>query len=246
MNKHIKQLINAFNPSEIFDTNGADLTGSDTVEDFIYRYKYFPKTNLELADCVKKLLDAGETNLNVINTSKIKDFSKIFIGQFPANRGVVNLDIRFWDVSNGENFNQMFFNCSKLITDLSQWDVSNGKTFNAMFYNCSMFNSDLSNWDMHNAVDVSNMFLNCQSFNSDLSNWDVSNVEDFRYMLAGCTNFVPCFEDWDIRSGKHNTDKMFIRIDKFGIEAAIEFAFKWGLDLDKFYVVQTSNPFRFN
>lgn len=238
MNKYIQQLINAFTPTEIIDLDGIDSTGSDTSKDFIYRYKYFPKTNRELAQYVKALLDAGETNLNTIDTSKITDFSKIFIGQLSSNDNeVINIDVRFWDVSNGKNFSFMFFSCSNFNADLSQWDVSDGRLFNGMFYGCKMFNSDLSKWDMHNARNVSNMFLNCTSFNSDLSEWDVSNVEDFQFMLAGCKNFKPCFDNWNIQFGRQKTNKMFIGIDRFTMEKAIQFAKKWDLDLNEFYVV---------
>jgi surface protein len=40
----------------------------------------------------------------------------------------------------------MFTECYKFNSDVSKWDVSNGENFEYMFFNCKSFNANLSNW----------------------------------------------------------------------------------------------------
>ena len=48
-------------------------------------------------------------------------------------------ELKYLDVSNGNNFSEMFYNCNQLqnIDGLSNWNVSNGNNFSCMFSNCN-------------------------------------------------------------------------------------------------------------
>ena len=141
------------------------------------KYKYFPKTKLELTELLKKLINSGEINLNCIDTSAITDMSYLF-GAF-NNIKNINFNVSNWDVSNVENMNYMFFDCKNFDCDLSSWDVSNVEDMYEMFGNCKKFTGKgLENWDVSNVTDISYMFIGCEKLICDLSDWDVSNVKD--------------------------------------------------------------------
>ena len=141
-------------------------------------YEYFPESKSELIKIINKLLEDNQTNLNVINVSKITDMSDLF-SQINENITITNIDISDWDVSNVTNMENMFFDCHEFNCNLSKWDVSNNTTdMGAMFRNCSKFDSDLSNWDVSNVRHMEEMFVNCLKFKGKgLENWDVSNIE---------------------------------------------------------------------
>ncbi len=123
----------------------------------IVDYKYFPKTNKELKNVIKKRIkeEGNEVDLNDIDVSKITDMSWMF---------------------EGTNFNG----------DISRWDVSNVTDMGLMFYTCSNFNSDISDWDVSNVKDMSWMFAKCSKFNQNISNWNVSKVTDNDNMFDYC------------------------------------------------------------
>ena len=121
-------------------------------------YKYFPETNGELKDIIKKRIkeEGNEVDLNDINVSNITDMSNLFYGL--------------------DHFNG----------DISNWDVSNVNDMRSMFYWCSAFDKDISNWDVSNVKYIGYMFYKCESFNQDISNWDVSNIKDFNNIFSYC------------------------------------------------------------
>lgn len=100
------------------------------------------------------------------------------------------IDISDWDVSNIENMNWMFYNCSNLksIGDISNWDVSKVKYMGNMFRSCYMLESvgDLSNWKVSNVENMYHMFNWCEKLQSvgDLSKWDISGVTDMQAMFT--------------------------------------------------------------
>ena len=101
------------------------------------KYEYFPKTNKELKELVNNLIKkyGNKVNLNIINVSNINDFNNIFLGMYKFNG-----DVSEWDISNGLYFNNMFYECYKFNSNLTFWDVSNAKNFNNIFYECYIFN----------------------------------------------------------------------------------------------------------
>ena len=85
--------------------------------DRVQHYEYFPETKKELRDIIENLIDKKGNNvdLNVIDTSKITDMSKLFDDYF----------------------------LNDFCGDVSQWNVSNVKDMNSMFFYCKHFNCDL-------------------------------------------------------------------------------------------------------
>ena len=166
-------------------------------------YKYFPETKEELISNIKELFDKGETNLNIIDTSKITDMSHLF-GDIVNNINKINFDVSRWDVSKVENMYSMFFDCKKFDCDLSKWDVSNVKKTSYMFYDCESFEGKgLEKWDVSNVKDMTCMFGNCIKFEGKgLEKWNVSKVEYMIRMFIGCDNFTgEQIENWKIKKG---------------------------------------------
>ena len=203
-------------------------------------HKYHPKTKEELIDNIKELLDKGETNLNCIDTSAVKDMSNLFNQHVTKIIIPDNVDISNWDVSNVENMHYMFTGCQNLICDLSKWNVSKVEDMSNMFYYCNDLNCkglenwdvsnvknmegifsrckdikfDISNWDVSNVTNMSRMFYFYKNFNCDLSNWNVSKAEDMNYMFYGCEDFDCDLSNWNV-SKVTNMKNMFDSCKKF-------------------------------
>ncbi len=111
------------------------------------------------------------------------------------------VDLELLDVSAITNFQQSFYNCSKLTTKslkISSWRPQNLDYTNFTFYGCSGLTSlDLSKWKMDNVSSVPGMFNGCSSLETlDLSGWnlDKANWHDVsdnygktvRCMFYGC------------------------------------------------------------
>ena len=127
----------------------------------------------------------GET-LDVSSLTKLikcDDFSYLFKGFYKVKH-IIGLED--WDVSNVENMDSIFWDCTHFNSDLSKWDVSGVKNMMFMFLGCENFNSDLSKWDVSNVENMYNMFWGCKNFNSDLSKWNVSSVRNMHDMFDGC------------------------------------------------------------
>ena len=145
-------------------------------------YKYFPKTNKELKDIIKKRIkeEGNEVDLNDIDVSKITDMTSLFEGtDFNGN-------ISEWNVSNVKNMSGMFWACKSFDKDISNLDVSNVTDMSYMFSECESFNQDISNWDVSNVTDMRAMFSYCKSFNQDISSWDVSKVKNMNNVFNDC------------------------------------------------------------
>lgn len=175
-------------------------------------YNYHPTTRGELLNAIDEHYNKGIYDLNDIDVSEITNFSNVF--NRDKNTGNKNFNISDWNVSNGEDFSGMFYECYNFNSDLSNWNVSKGKYFSNMFRECSLFNSDLSKWNVRNAEDFSGMFIGCEKFNRDLSNWKVGNSKNFIGMFLNCENFNCDLSDWDVSSGE-DFEHMF---DNCGIE----------------------------
>ena len=108
--------------------------------------------------------------------------------------------INKWDVSNVEDFSNLFDSQGRFNEDISSWDVSRGRTMESMFTECYSFNQNISNWNVSNVRNMKCMFENCRSFNQNLSRWNVSNVVNMRCMFLWCYSFkqdVDCWDSWD-------------------------------------------------
>ena len=164
------------------------------------KFKYHPETKAELL----KLCRDESVYLGDIDTSKITDMSKLFIGNDEIMYIVENdkysrdfSGIELWDVSNVTNMSYMFYE-SSFNLDISSWDVSNVKDMNSMFA-YSSFNRDINFWNVSNVTDMSYMFSD-SSFNQDISSWDVSNVTDMSSMFSG-SPFNQDISSWVVPNG---------------------------------------------
>lgn len=95
------------------------------------------------------------------------------------------VDLELLDVSAVTNFQQSFYNCSKLTTKslkISSWRPQNLDYTNFTFYGCSGLTSlDLSKWKMDKVCSVPGMFNGCSSLETlDLSGWNLekANLHD--------------------------------------------------------------------
>ncbi len=135
------------------------------------------------------------------------------------------------DVSEVEQFTQMFEGCIKLTSlDLSSWDVSKVWKFSKMFKSCeSMTSLNINNWNTESATDMGYFFYGCKSLTSlnvnhlktgkvtffdnmfrfceklttvNLSNWDTGSCINMAEMFHGCIGM----KTLDLR--KFNTSKV--------------------------------------
>ena len=122
-------------------------------KDFDPKYKYFPKSRLQLKRIVIQLLKerGKDADLNDIDTSKVERMFSLFNNLDPHN------------------------------IDISEWDVSNVKDMRAMFYGCKNFNCDISKWDVSKVQDMYVMFLDCEKFDCDLEDWKVNVPRNMQY-----------------------------------------------------------------
>lgn len=154
MKHNIKKLVLEYNR---FMDDVLDNSDEMVFQDIIKSKMYHPKTNKELKEQIKELLNKGYTNFNIIDVSEIDDFSYVF-----PNLSLETLDLSGWDVSKGETFSDMFYGCKNLKElDITNWDVSNGTNFEHMFYDCKLLNMDISKWNTKSAHTFYGMFFNC-------------------------------------------------------------------------------------
>jgi hypothetical protein len=71
------------------------------------KYKYFPKTSIELQKIINSLIKkyGNSVDLNNINVSKIDNFNCLF-----STKDFYG-DVSEWDTSNGLNFEMVCFEC---------------------------------------------------------------------------------------------------------------------------------------
>lgn len=163
-------------------------------------YNYHPESKSELADIINELLQRGETNLNYIDVSKVKDFVNLFaIVKIRYHDNLPNVDVSEWNISDDAKIQALFKNFKNFNGDLSLWDMSKRKSLAYMFYGCELFTGKgLENWDISNVNSCSHMFGECKTFNADISKWDVSNLKNTGYMFFCCTNFNQDLSGWNI------------------------------------------------
>ena len=185
--KHINQFITEYIIKKKLDT---------PINSEITNYLYHPETKSELSKIIRKLLKDNQTDLNIIDVSKITNMSDLF-SQINDNITITNIDISDWDVSNVTNMENMFFDCRKFNCNLSKWNVSNVTTMESMFSNCENFTGDgLENWDVGNVENIAAIFYNCKKFDCDLSSWKFNKVKQTRYMFCRCENFDCNVSNW--------------------------------------------------
>lgn len=151
--------------------------------------------------------DADKVNLNWYKSADLKTIKLLkkakpdYYIYFRGCNLLEEADLELLDVSAVTNFQQSFYNCSKLTTKslkISSWRPQNLDYTNFTFYGCSGLTSlDLSKWKMDKVTSVPGMFNGCSSLETlDLSGWnlDKANWHDVsdnygktvRCMFYGC------------------------------------------------------------
>lgn len=151
--------------------------------------------------------DADKVNLNWYKSADLKTIKLLKKAKpdyeiyFRDCNLFEEVDLELLDVSAVTNFQQSFYNCSKLTTKslkISSWRPQNLDYTNFTFYGCSGLTSlDLSKWKMDKVTSVPGMFNGCSSLETlDLSGWnlDKANWHDVsdnygktvRCMFYGC------------------------------------------------------------
>lgn len=151
--------------------------------------------------------DADKVNLNWYKSADLKTIKLLKKAKpdyeiyFRDCNLLEEVDLELLDVSAVTNFQQSFYNCSKLTTKslkISSWWPQNLDYTNFTFYGCSGLTSlDLSKWKMDKVTSVPGMFNGCSSletldlsgWNLDKANWhDVSDIygKTVRCMFYGC------------------------------------------------------------
>lgn len=150
--------------------------------------------------------DADKVNLNWYKSADLKTIKLLKKAKpdyeiyFRDCNLLEEVDLELLDVSAVTNFQQSFYNCSKLTTKslkISSWRPQNLDYTNFTFYGCSGLTSlDLSKWKMDKVTSVPGMFNGCSSLETlDLSGWNLEkanwhNVTDYgkeeRCMFYGC------------------------------------------------------------
>ncbi len=151
--------------------------------------------------------DADKVNLNWYKSADLKTIKLLKKAKpdyeiyFRDCNLLEEVDLELLDVSAVTNFQQSFYNCSKLTTKslkISSWRPQNLDYTNFTFYGCSGLTSlDLSKWKMDKVTSVPGMFNGCLSLETlDLSGWnlDKANWHDVsdnygktvRCMFYGC------------------------------------------------------------
>lgn len=151
--------------------------------------------------------DADKVNLNWYKSADLKTIKLLKKAKpdyeiyFRDCNLLEEVDLELLDVSAVTNFQQSFYNCSKLTTKslkITSWRPQNLDYTNFTFYGCSGLTSlDLSKWKMDKVTSVPGMFNGCSSLETlDLSGWnlDKANWHDVsdnygktvRCMFYGC------------------------------------------------------------
>lgn len=151
--------------------------------------------------------DADKVNLNWYKSADLKTIKLLKKAKpdyeiyFRDCNLLEEVDLELLDVSAVTNFQQSFYNCSKLTTKslkISSWRPQNLDYTNFTFYGCSGLTSlDLSKWKMDKVTSVPGMFNGCSSLETlDLSGWNLDKANWYdvsdnygktvRCMFYGC------------------------------------------------------------
>ena len=119
-----------------------------------------------------------------MNTSGLTSCNSMF--RYNKNLTSINCE---WNTSNVTNMDNMFYNCTNLISlDVSNWNTSKVTNMSGIFNNCQKLTSlDVSNFNTSEVTSMSGMFISCTSLTSiDVSNFNTSKVTTMSYMFSYC------------------------------------------------------------
>jgi surface protein len=162
-------------------------------------------TNQELRQAVIKYCGFSEVTKSYVqcDPQAIEEIAQTY--GYPINK---------WDVSNLQDFSNIFIAVDTLNEDMSSWNVSNVTTMFGMFGFARSFNQDLSCWNVSNMTNMEKMFCFANAFNQDLSSWNVSNVTNMNCMFYDVTAFNQNLSNWNV-SKVTNMGAMFMSASSF-------------------------------
>ena len=132
------------------------------------------QTNTELKDAVRKYIATTEYD----SPEDAEGIARTY--GWPIGR---------WDVSQIEDFSEVFDECHTFNEDISRWDTSHATNMKYMFHNAFAFNQPLARWDTSRVTKMDGMFYSAASFNQPLNSWNTSRVKSMKFMLLGAVNF---------------------------------------------------------
>lgn len=202
MNKHIKNLIQAFNPHVLQDDTPKSKLPQKIVDKALSTK--FPKNKQELINIIRERIEEEKKDkskqiykpyLLDIDTSEIDDMSWLFDDCLKSIKKPIILDLRTWDTSNVITMRSMFQKCKSLIdVNLSSFNTSQVTRMDLMFSECTHLKSiDLSSFNTRSVVCMQSMFQNCESLTSiDISHFKLDDLSIATYMFNNCYNLVEC------------------------------------------------------
>jgi surface protein len=125
-----------------------------------------------------------------------------FSANYQTTFSQFNRDLSGWNVSNGTDFQFMFFECqayNNAGVSLSGWDVSKSTNFNGMFTQASNFvGVGVDSWNVSNATNIAFMFSGCELFNININGWDTSNVTNMSGVFETTPAYNQPLNNWDV------------------------------------------------
>lgn len=145
-----------------------------------------------------------------------------FVDMSGAFEGCINMVITATDTPNMSNvtsMNSMFNSAESLINvpNLKSWDVSNVENMEYLFYECSsLVEVDISDWNVQNVIDddgINEMFEDCGSLVTvNMDNWYLKNLEGVAESIfySGMDSLTTVsMKNWRLGPNVNNIDKMF-------------------------------------
>ena len=127
------------------------------------------------------------------------DFTRIYLGQGPADNAYKLLSIDQWGTANWSTMRGAFawaYYMTSGATDAP--DLSGVTDTSYMFYGAHHFNGAVSDWDTSSVTNMRNMFMSTYYFNQPLDSWDVSRVTDMSLMFNQARSFNQPLDSWDV------------------------------------------------
>ena len=95
------------------------------------------------------------------------------------------------NTSKVKNFSKIFYNCKSLLVISRElyFNTENAENLKEMFYGCESLKNTkgTSDWNTAKVIDMSYMFFNCKKIEElDLSKWDFPRVKYLSGMFKGC------------------------------------------------------------
>ena len=131
---------------------------------------------------------------NLSGVTKLNSMFGMGVGGGTTGIGLFNQNIGAWNVSNVDDFNNMFRFTAQFNNggspDIQNWNVSSAISMEGMFSRANRFNQPIANWErstpgntstLANVTNMANMFSSSNNplgFNQPIGNWNVSSVQN--------------------------------------------------------------------